>query len=88
VNPLLFERKGLFCSALLCEVETNPASNFASFLLGLHFLTIDGWRPGWDEEGWWLMQVEVDASMESGEDSEEEEDWKEAGAETHPGLSR
>jgi hypothetical protein len=40
------------------------------FLLGLN-LTIDGWRPGRDEEGRWPRQVGVEAVMEADEDSNE-----------------
>jgi hypothetical protein len=31
------------------------------FLMGLH-MSIDGWRPGRDEEGWRLRQTEVEVS--------------------------
>jgi hypothetical protein len=44
----------------------------APFLLGFH-LTIDSWRPGRDEEGWRLRQSEVEASLESDDESEIEE---------------
>jgi hypothetical protein len=54
-----------------------------TFLPGLH-LTIDSWRPGRDEEGWWLRQVEVDASMGSDEDSDG--GWEKADAATPPRL--
>jgi hypothetical protein len=42
------------------------------FILGFH-LTIDSWRPGRDEEGWRLRQAEVEASLESDDESEIEE---------------
>jgi hypothetical protein len=42
------------------------------FLLGFH-LTIDSWRPGRDEEGCRLWQSEVEASLESDDESEIEE---------------
>jgi hypothetical protein len=42
------------------------------FLLGFH-LTIDSWRPGRDEEGWRLRQAEVEASLESDDESDTEE---------------
>jgi hypothetical protein len=38
------------------------------FLKGLH-LTIDAWRPEWDEEGWRMAQAELDARKETDEDS-------------------
>jgi hypothetical protein len=41
----------------------------AHFLLGFH-LNIDSWRPGWDEEGWRMWQSEVEASLESDDESE------------------
>jgi hypothetical protein len=41
----------------------------APFLLVL-YLTIDSWRPGRDEEGWRLRQAEVEASLESDDESE------------------
>jgi hypothetical protein len=44
----------------------------APFLLGF-YLTIDSWRPGRDEEGWRLRQAEVEASLESDDESEIEE---------------
>jgi hypothetical protein len=44
----------------------------APFLLGFH-LTIDSWRPGLDEEGWRLRQAEVEASLESYDESDTEE---------------
>jgi hypothetical protein len=44
----------------------------APFLLGFH-LTIDSWRPGRDEEGWRLRQAEVEASLESDDESETDE---------------
>jgi hypothetical protein len=37
--------------------------------MGLH-ISIDGWRPGRDEEGWRLRQAEVEASRYSDEDSD------------------
>jgi hypothetical protein len=44
----------------------------APFILGFH-LTIDSWRPGRDEEGWRLRQAEVEASLESDDESDTEE---------------
>jgi hypothetical protein len=41
----------------------------APFLFGLH-LTINSWRPGRDEEGWRLWQSEVEASLESDNESD------------------
>jgi hypothetical protein len=41
----------------------------ASLLLGLH-LTIDSWIPGREEEGWRLRKSEVEASLESDDESE------------------
>jgi hypothetical protein len=39
--------------------------------MGLH-MSIDGWSPGRDDEGWRLRQAEVEASRESQEESDEE----------------
>jgi hypothetical protein len=44
----------------------------APFILGFH-LTIDSWRPGRDEEGWRLRQAEVEANLESDDESDTEE---------------
>jgi hypothetical protein len=44
----------------------------APFLLGFH-LTIGSSRPGWDKEGWRLRQAEVEASLESDDESKIEE---------------
>jgi hypothetical protein len=48
----------------------------APFLLEFH-LTIDSWRPARDEECWRLRQaeVEVEASLESDDESETEEGY-------------
>jgi hypothetical protein len=43
----------------------------APFLMGLH-MSIDGWRPGSDGEGWRLRQAEVGASRDEKEESDEE----------------
>jgi hypothetical protein len=40
-------------------------------LMGLH-MSIDGWRPGRDDEGWRLRQAEVEASRDLEEKSDEE----------------
>jgi hypothetical protein len=37
------------------------------FLMGFHML-IDGWRPGRDDEGWRLIQAEVESSRDSDEE--------------------
>jgi hypothetical protein len=42
------------------------------FLMGL-YMTIDGWRPGRDEEGWRLREAEMAASRESDEEGGSEE---------------
>jgi hypothetical protein len=42
------------------------------FLMGLH-ITIDGWRPGRDEEGWRLREAERAAIRESDEEGGSEE---------------
>jgi hypothetical protein len=42
------------------------------FIMGLH-MTIDGWRPGRDEEGWILREAERAASRESDEEGGSEE---------------
>jgi hypothetical protein len=39
------------------------------FRMGLH-MSIDGWRPGRDEEGWRLRDVEITDSRESEDDSD------------------
>jgi hypothetical protein len=41
------------------------------FLMGLH-MSIDGWRPGRDDEGWRLRQAEVEASRDSDEEGDDE----------------
>jgi hypothetical protein len=41
------------------------------FLMGLH-MSIDGWRPGRDDEGWRLRQAEVEASRDSDNDGDDE----------------
>jgi hypothetical protein len=43
-----------------------------TFLMGLH-MTIYGWRPGRDEEGWRLREAERAASQESDEEGDSEE---------------
>jgi hypothetical protein len=51
----------------------NPRFFFLTpFLMGLH-MTIDGWRPGRDEEGWRLREAERAASRESDEEAGSEE---------------
>jgi hypothetical protein len=42
------------------------------FLMGLH-MTIDGWRPGRDEEGWIIREAEREDSRESDEEGDTEE---------------
>jgi hypothetical protein len=42
-----------------------------SSLMGLH-MSIDGWRPGRDDEGWRLRQAEVEASRDSDEEGDDE----------------
>jgi hypothetical protein len=39
------------------------------FLLGFH-MTIVSWRPGRDEEGWRLRQLEVEVILESDDESD------------------
>jgi hypothetical protein len=68
----------------LLVYEARTYTPLTPLLLGLH-LTIDGWRPGKDEDNCRLMHVEVDAIMESDEDSVVE-DWKEADTATNTGL--
>jgi hypothetical protein len=51
---------------------TRTYKPMAFFLLGFQ-LTIDSWRPGRDEEGWRLRQAEVEASLESDDESDMEE---------------
>jgi hypothetical protein len=41
------------------------------FLMGLH-MSIDGWRPGRDEEGWRLRQAEVEVSRDLDEEGDDE----------------
>jgi hypothetical protein len=56
------------------------------FLLGFN-LTIDSWRPGWDEKGWRLRQSEVEARLESDDESKiEEGKGREARRERPPRL--
>jgi hypothetical protein len=55
---------------LVYVARTNKP--MAPFLLGFH-LTINSWRPGRDEEGWRLGQAEVEASLESDDESDTEE---------------
>jgi hypothetical protein len=42
------------------------------FLLGFH-LTIESWRPGRDEEGWWLRKSKVEAIFELDDERDIEE---------------
>jgi hypothetical protein len=40
--------------------------------MGLH-MSIHGWRPGRDDEGWRLREAEMEASRESEDESDSEE---------------
>jgi hypothetical protein len=40
--------------------------------MGLH-MSIDGWRPGRDDEGWRLIQAEVEASIDSDKEGDDGE---------------
>jgi hypothetical protein len=53
------------------------------FIMGLH-MSIDVWRPGRDDEGWRLRQAEVEASIDSEEESEEDRS-KPSGTNLPPG---
>jgi hypothetical protein len=51
---------------------TRTYMPMAPFLLRFH-LNIDSWRPGRDKEGWRLRQMEVEARLESDDESNIEE---------------